>query len=46
MPDRGIGECFVITATPETATCLITRSLETIELGDVVEVEPSASELR
>ena len=39
MPDRGIGECIVITATPDTSTCLITRSLETIELGDVVDLE-------
>jgi hypothetical protein len=39
MPDRGIGECFVMTATPESSTCLITRSLEVIELGDVVEID-------
>lgn len=44
MPDRGIGECFVITATPESSTCLITRSLETIELGDVVEIDRTAGE--
>ena len=39
MPDRGVGECFVITAMPESSTCLITRSLETVELGDAVELD-------
>ena len=44
MPDRGIGECFVITATPESSSCLITRSLEAIELGDVVEKDQTQSD--
>lgn len=38
LPYRGLGEAIVLTVTPETATCMITLALESIEVGDVVEV--------
>jgi hypothetical protein len=39
LPYRGVGEMIVLSVTPETATCMVTMSLEEVLLGDVVEVE-------
>jgi hypothetical protein len=39
LPYRGVGELIVLSVTPDTATCMITMSLEDVLVGDVVEVE-------
>lgn len=39
LPYRGVGEMVVLSVTPETATCMVTMSLEDVLVGDVVEVE-------
>lgn len=39
LPYRGVAEMIVLSVTPDTATCMITMSLEDVLIGDVVEVE-------
>jgi hypothetical protein len=39
LPYRGVGEMVVLSVTPDTATCMITMSLEDVLVGDVVAVE-------
>lgn len=46
LPQRVLGEMLVLTATPESSTAIITRSLAEMQLGDVIESEnaqPAAS---
>lgn len=38
-PVKGLGEMMVISATPETATCLVTMALENLQAGDLVTPE-------
>ncbi len=38
-PVKGLGEMMVISATPETATCLVTMALEDLQVGDLVAPE-------
>jgi len=38
-PVKGLGEMIVISATPETATCLVTLALENLQVGDLVTSE-------
>jgi hypothetical protein len=38
-PVKGLGEMMVISATPETATCLVTMALENLQVGDSVAPE-------
>ncbi len=38
-PVKGLGEMMVISATPDTATCLVTMALENLQVGDLVSPE-------
>jgi len=38
-PVKGLGEMIVLSATPETATCLVTMALENLQVGDLVAPE-------
>ena len=38
-PVRGLGEMMVISATPDSATCLVTMALEDLQVGDLVSPE-------
>ncbi len=44
LPFRGIGELIVLSVTPETATAMVTYSLEDMQIGDVVEVPARTSQ--
>jgi hypothetical protein len=38
-PVKGLGELMVISATSDTATCIVTMSLENLQSGDLVAPE-------
>jgi hypothetical protein len=38
-PVKGLGEMMVLSATPDTATCLVTLALENLQVGDLVTPE-------
>lgn len=44
MPRRAIGEVIVLAVTPTAATCMVTRSVESINVGDTVELEGGAKQ--
>jgi hypothetical protein len=39
LPPRNLGEMIVLSVTPTSSTAMITNSLETMEVGDQVELE-------
>ena len=43
MPRRSLGELIVLSATPTSATGMITFALEEVHVGDEVELEPPAA---
>jgi len=44
LPYRGVGEVIVLSVMPETATAMITLSLEDMQVGDVVEIPMRAKQ--